>query len=941
MKSAFLAVMTEGNRSLSCVLALACTAFLVLSFAFVTIVPEQASAYTARTPIYIYGDSQFTAGNGVTGGSGTESDPYTIEGWFISFGTIGTPLEIVNTRAHFVIRNCTLQGDSFSVGPDVIRFQNVMNGTVESVDAYGAGNGVIAREVANLTIRDSSIHGSDYGITLVDSHGISVLDNDIYSNSYAGLALYSSRNVTISGNHVFANNEPTSHGGEGVFSLGSRNISIADNNISDNGGVGIWEDSCSGFEISNNSLANNGLTRDGYPTERNTTCIFIQRSTTTTLRGNHMTNDGVYIYHLDPSEYSTIDVDESNTVNGEPIRFFKDTAGVRLDNVSTGQLILINCSDAKVSNTTIESTNVGIMAKHVRGLEITDCWFGNTKYSGIELWNVSDFSVRDSSFSSTRPLIVANHFSNATLERLNCSAWYGFYFNNGVYLNASGIRFIGTSDWGLSLALYSVNHSRIVGNAISHSGYGLYLEQCDDLVVERNDIVIEPNEMLGSGDGMYLLRCSNILMTLNKITSAGSGITINECSSGDIYLNNFDSNRYYQAIGLSNNGVRWNASYPTGGNFWSDYNGTDAHKGPLQDIPGADGIGDTPYNNSFVVDNYPQMRPLGVVNAEPVACLTIVPPTGWYYDTYELNASGSWDREDPIGALEVRWDFEGDGLWDTGWASEKNLTHQFPTGGVHRVVLEVRDSGGLTNRTTALLDLWSLPPSLVSFSIDAHGPPMGPPLVFVNEPVRFEVVLTDPEHDPIELTWDFGDGANHVFMNLTEYVSNNVSSVIYHNYHLPGNSTVGTMNCTVVITFTDNQVGGGNHVVSYSTPIRVLVDSVSPTADAGENQTVTSPCLVNFDGTGSYDDWEITNYTWTFTYEGTPITLWGPTPSFAFTEPGTYEVTLNVTDHVGHFNTSKVTVEVQAAIPEFSQLAVVILAMACLVVIAMRRLRPS
>jgi hypothetical protein len=50
--------------------------------------------------------------------------------------------------------------------------------------------------------------------------------------------------------------------------------------------------------------------------------------------------------------------------------------------------------------------------------------------------------------------------------------------------------------------------------------------------------------------------------------------------------------------------------YPSGGNYWSDYNGTDLYGGPFQNVTGSDGKGDTPYsidvNN---VDHYPLMTP--------------------------------------------------------------------------------------------------------------------------------------------------------------------------------------------------------------------------------------------------------------------------------------------------------------------------------------------
>ena len=51
-----------------------------------------------------------------------------------------------------------------------------------------------------------------------------------------------------------------------------------------------------------------------------------------------------------------------------------------------------------------------------------------------------------------------------------------------------------------------------------------------------------------------------------------------------------------------------------GGNYWSDYTGNDYYRGINQDIPGSDGIGDTPYNISGPgnnTDRYPLMSPHG------------------------------------------------------------------------------------------------------------------------------------------------------------------------------------------------------------------------------------------------------------------------------------------------------------------------------------------
>jgi hypothetical protein len=60
----------------------------------------------------------------------------------------------------------------------------------------------------------------------------------------------------------------------------------------------------------------------------------------------------------------------------------------------------------------------------------------------------------------------------------------------------------------------------------------------------------------------------------------------------------------------------WDNGYPSGGNYWSDYTGSDAKSGPNQDQSGSDGIGDTPRVIDFYnKDNYPLMEPWGPDNS--------------------------------------------------------------------------------------------------------------------------------------------------------------------------------------------------------------------------------------------------------------------------------------------------------------------------------------
>jgi peptide/nickel transport system substrate-binding protein len=92
-------------------------------------------------------------------------------------------------------------------------------------------------------------------------------------------------------------------------------------------------------------------------------------------------------------------------------------------------------------------------------------------------------------------------------------------------------------------------------------------------------------------------------------------------------------------------------------------------------------------------------------NSAPTASFTVVPTTGDTLTSFEFDASGSSDSEDAVVDLEVRWDYENDGTWDTGWSTEKATDHLFSASATYTVKLEVRDTVGLTNTTTMQVDV--------------------------------------------------------------------------------------------------------------------------------------------------------------------------------------------------------------------------------------------
>ncbi|MCW3979936.1 MAG: right-handed parallel beta-helix repeat-containing protein, partial [Candidatus Bathyarchaeota archaeon] len=148
--------------------------------------------------------------------------------------------------------------------------------------------------------------------------------------------------------------------------------------------------------------------------------------------------------------------------------------------------------------------------------------------------------------------------------------------------------------------LNSVQHCNIVKNNILDNDYGIY-------AVFSSNNKIAGNNITFSAKGAILKSSKYNIFHGNRIAnSLEVGFSLENGSSNNRFChNNFVENEEQLRISNSSDNA-FDSGYPSGGNFWSDYDKTDIFSGAGQNEDGSDGIGDIPYLlDSEVKDHYP------------------------------------------------------------------------------------------------------------------------------------------------------------------------------------------------------------------------------------------------------------------------------------------------------------------------------------------------
>jgi parallel beta-helix repeat protein len=403
--------------------------------------------------------------------------------------------------------------------------------------------GVRFHGVRNSVVEGSTFQGYPAGIRATKGYRqLKNANNRYVSNTFQGkgdISIHEAKNVTVEGN-TFSTDGATAWG----IYVDSEGGSVA-NNVVDGGAIWLGG---TGTTVQTNTVRDTdiSLSSDHFALEirgdghdvRNNTVVNASRGmgvggSDHVLRDNELRNSRENFHvgtfgstrDADPASF---DVDQSNTVDGDPIYVFGGVSGQTVSGVNAGYVAYADSTDVTVRDVRVSNATEGLYLHNVSGLTVENATLSENG-NGIVARGAENVTVRDSRLTD-------NTFNGIEVAAIYLGERAKHWTLDNVTITGAGqeVDRLEREEDNVGV-FYKGTNVTIADSNVSHNTNGLAFIDAENVTLR--DSVVSDN----GGDGVWL-RAGSSEFVGNDVSDNGKNGIIAWTGRAMVANNTFDRN---------------------------------------------------------------------------------------------------------------------------------------------------------------------------------------------------------------------------------------------------------------------------------------------------------------------------------------------------------------------------------------------------------------